>query len=227
MLPRTEAVPKTLLTVAGRPFAEWQLDWLAGAGFTDVVYSIGHLGHLISETLGDGDRWGLRISYVDEGQELRGTAGALRLAADRGVLAESFCVVNGDSYLQVDPAEVLSAFRSRPEPALMTVYRNAGRWDGSNVILDGDRVGCYRKGLADPPAAMQWIDYGLLAFDASLILERVPATGRADLAPLCTDLSAEGRLAAFRVAERFYEIGSPLGLADLERHLCATPPAGA
>ena len=80
-----------------------------------------------------------------------GPPGALRLAHDQGALAEDFLVLNGDSWLQIDPAAVLRAARERREPALMTVFRNEGRWDASNVVLEGTRVTRYQKGLATPP----------------------------------------------------------------------------
>src|SRR5580693_5328456 len=95
MRPLTDACPKTLLPVRGRPFAYHQLHWLAGQGITEVVYSIGHQGELIRRY------WELerapvsRIRYVDEGRQLRGTAGALRLALEQGVLDERFFVIYG------------------------------------------------------------------------------------------------------------------------------------
>jgi MurNAc alpha-1-phosphate uridylyltransferase len=219
MWPETKSVPKTLLAILGRPFADWQLAWLAGAGIDSVAYCIGYLGSDVRCYVGDGARWGLSVSYVDEGERLRGTAGALRLALDHGVLEEDFLVLYGDSWLQVDPAAVLTALRRRPEPAVMTVHHNGGRWDTSNVVFDGDRVVRYEKGLPQRPPEMTWIDYGLTALRRTVIADRVPAGEVADLAPLLTDLAAEGALAGFDVPERFYEIGSPAGRAELEEFL--------
>src|SRR5690242_18183523 len=107
MWPETRTVPKTLLPINGRPFADLQLRWLADAGIRSVVYCIGYLGDDVRAYAGDGSRWGLNLSYVDEGMELRGTAGALRMAYDQGQLAEDFLVLYGDSWLRVDPADVL------------------------------------------------------------------------------------------------------------------------
>lgn len=219
MWPDARTVPKTLLPVAGRPFAGWQLSWLAAAGITSVVYSIGHLGQQIRDYVGDGSYWGVAVDYVDEGPQLRGTAGALRLAADSSVLAEDFLVLYGDSWLQVNPAAVMLAARASPMPALMTVYDNAGRWDGSNVIYAAGRVVTYRKGVADPPPEMHWIDYGLLAFRRHLIVSAIPPHGRSDLAPLCSRLADDGRLAGYEVSERFYEIGSPTGRVEADAWL--------
>jgi MurNAc alpha-1-phosphate uridylyltransferase len=221
MWPETRTIPKTLLPVAGRPFAAWQLEWLAGSGIESVVYCVGYLAGDIESYVGDGSDWGLAVSYVNEGEDLRGTAGALRLSHDEGVLAEDFLVLYGDSWLQVDPATVLTDARNRPEPALMTVHRNDGQWDTSNVIFDGQRVVRYAKGLAERPADMCWIDYGLTALRRDVIAERVPAGTVADLAPLLTALADEGRLAGYDVPERFYEIGSVEGRRELEEHLAA------
>ncbi len=221
MWPETHTVPKTLLPVAGQPFAAYQLAWLADSGINDVVYCIGHLGGQIRAFVGDGSGWDVSVRYVDESDQLRGTAGALRLALDSGALEDDFLVLYGDSWLQVDPAAVLQVLREGGEPALMTVFRNDGRWDASNVVLDGTRVLRYAKGLANPPPEMQWIDYGLLAMRRLVIAERVPAGQPFDLAPVCASLATQGLLAGLEVSSRFYEIGSVSGRNELEAVLSA------
>jgi NDP-sugar pyrophosphorylase family protein len=221
MWPETKTIPKTLLPIAGTPFATRQLSWLARSGIDSVVYCVGHLGQLIRDHVGDGAFWGLSVRYVDEGDHLLGTAGALRLAYDERALSEDFLVLYGDSWLQVDPARVLRAARERREPALMTVFRNDGRWDGSNVVLAGARIARYAKGLDNPPPEMRWIDYGLLAFRRAVIAERVPPGVPEDLAPLCGGLADDGLLAGLEVSQRFYEIGSVAGRNELETLLSA------
>lgn len=221
--PRTESIPKTMLVVAGRPFADWQLSWLAGQGIQRVVYCIGHLGELIQEFVGDGSRWGLSVSYVRDPVPLRGTAGAVRLALDQRALDPAFFVLYGDSYLSVDLSDVARKFDRCGLPAIMTVFRNDGQWDRSNVILDRDFVALYDK-HPDPDSAkgMNHIDYGLLVLTSETIRDLVPSGQVADLAPLLTSLSRGRRLAAYEVSDRFYEIGSEEGIADLERVLANT-----
>src|SRR5690349_10935272 len=90
MRPFTETVPKALLPVLGRPFVEHQLELCARHGVTEILFSVAHMGEQIERHVGDGARFGVRVSYVSEGATLRGTAGALRLALDRGCLAERF-----------------------------------------------------------------------------------------------------------------------------------------
>jgi MurNAc alpha-1-phosphate uridylyltransferase len=221
MWPDAHSVPKTLLPVADRPFAWWQLSWLRNAGITSVVYCIGYLGEQVRDFVGDGSAWDLQVDYVDEGTELRGTAGALALALEAGVLQTDFLVLYGDSWLQVDPADVMRVHQRSGLPALMTVYDNGGRWDGSNVVFADGRVVRYEKGLDPTPPEMHWIDYGLSALTRDLVRDRVPHGERSDLAPLCTSLAAAGQLAGYEVSERFYEIGSPAGRAEADAVLRA------
>jgi MurNAc alpha-1-phosphate uridylyltransferase len=215
--PITTTLPKALVPVAGRPFADHQLAWLARDGVTDVVYCIAHLGEQIRAHVGDGASHGLRVRYVDEGAELRGTAGALRLAYEAGVLEERVAVLYGDSYLPVRIGEVWEDFARRTPVALMTVFRNEGRFDASNARLLDGRVVRYDKAVSDPAAhGMDHIDYGLSILDRDAVIAPLPAGEILDLAAVYTRLAAEGRLAGHEVFERFYEIGSPAGLAELE-----------
>src|SRR4051812_28648253 len=101
MWPLTANTPKNLLPVHGLPFLHHQLELLKREGFSDILLSIGHLGEQVRDYAGDGSKWGICINYVDEGQELRGTGGALRLALDQGRLAEKFALLYGDSYLPI------------------------------------------------------------------------------------------------------------------------------
>lgn len=220
MRPLTDVLPKTLLPVAGHPFAWHQMQWLAAQGIDDVVYCIAHQGEQIRQYWATEPSPVRSLRYVDEGTELRGTGGALRLALDERVLDESFFVLYGDSFLPVEFAPVRSAFEASGGPALMTVLKNEGRWDRSNVIYEGCRVSLYAKN-AEPAtqARMQYIDYGLS------VLRRDVIAGIAetvfDLSEVFHRLSLEGQLAGFEVTERFYEIGSPEGLRDLEEYLAS------
>jgi NDP-sugar pyrophosphorylase family protein len=222
MRPLTETCPKTLLPVCGRPFAWHQLHWLAAQGITEVVYCIGHHGEMIRDFWASEQSPVESIVYVDEGQALRGTGGALKLARDSGTLAESFFVTYGDSFLPVQFPPIWKAFRASGMPALMTVLHNRGHWDRSNVIYQGGRVTLYDK-QGDP--SMQFIDYGLSAMHREL-LDGITAEVF-DLSTLFHELSLRGQLAGFEVDQRFYEIGSPAGLHDLEQYLTETETCGA
>jgi NDP-sugar pyrophosphorylase family protein len=214
--PLTERVPKSLVPVAGRPFADHQLAWLAGQGITDVVFAIGHLGGAIREFVGSGASWKIRVRYSDEGSELRGTGGALRLAYDRGLLEPAFGVLYGDSYLAAPLEPAWAEFVARNPAVLMTVYRNDGRWDDSNAQLSAGVVVRYQKGASDPARAeMHHIDYGFSIINRETVMPLIEPGVVVDLADVYGRLSAERRVRGFEVSDRFYEVGSPAGLAEL------------
>jgi NDP-sugar pyrophosphorylase family protein len=218
MLPHTAERPKALLPVAGRPFAEHQVELLAANGVQDIVFSIAYKGEMIRHALGDGARWDVRIRYVDEGHDLRGTGGAVRLFADSGLAGEAVAVLYGDSYLPIPYEPVWRAFATCGAPALMTVLENADRWYASNARLEPGGLVRYRKG-DHSLGRMTHIDYGLSVLATPTVVERIPSDTVVDLAEMLTALGDEGLLAGYEVHERFYEIGSPSGIDDLERLL--------
>ncbi|MBV9101581.1 MAG: NTP transferase domain-containing protein [Candidatus Dormibacteraeota bacterium] len=219
MRPLTEQLPKSLIPVAGRPFLFHQLEWLRQQGVTNVILSIGHLGAQIRSALAGAGDLGVRIQFVDEGEELRGSGGALCLALREGLLPAAFFLLNGDSYLVLDLARVEAAWSDSGLPALMTVYRNEGRWDRSNVRFDEGAVYYDKHAPRETRAEMPWIDYGMSILTSDAVAEWCPADGKGDVADLLHGLSAKGLVAGYVATERFFEIGSPSGLQDLEHHL--------
>ena len=211
-----QEVPKALVDVGGRPFAEHQVELLASHGLTEIVFLVGHLGEMIQDALTDGSRWGVHLTYVFDGPRLLGTGGGVRHALP--YLGDPFFVLYGDSYLECDYAAVERAFARSGKRGLMTVFRNENRFDRSNVRYDSGHIVAYDKRRPTPD--MQHIDYGLGMFRASAFADR--STGEAfDLADLYRDLLAKGELAGFEAPDRFYEIGSPEGLAETRAHLAA------
>jgi NDP-sugar pyrophosphorylase family protein len=226
MRPRTLTVPKFLLPVAGRPFGAWLLERLAGAGYDEAVLCISHLGELVRAEIGDGGRFGLRVCYAEDGPVLLGTAGALRQAAGNGLLASTFLVTYGDSYLPFDYAAPLRTLETHADAdGVMSVYRNEGRWDTSNTEVRFDQAGDpwvsrYEKRAADDPAAaaFAYIDYGAIALRRDVI-EKIPPATPTGLDRIQADLARTGRLRAEVAHARFFEIGSEAGLSALDRIL--------
>ena len=205
-------VPKSLLPVAGRPFLAWQLERIARSGFTDVLLCVGHLGDKIAAFAGDGSAYGLRVRVAPDGPRLLGTAGALRAAL--GELDDAFLVTYGDSFLKFDYSAPLRDLTLHPEAlGTMAVYANAGRWDASNCEIQGELVVRYEKGPRDP--RLDHIDYGATALRRSVLAE-LPLGEPRGLDAIQGELARQRALRAFIASERFYEIGSPAGLAELD-----------
>jgi MurNAc alpha-1-phosphate uridylyltransferase len=212
--PLTEDRPKALVDVAGRPFLEYQLELLRRGGVSEIVLCVGYLGSAIERAIGDGSRFGLSIRYSYDGPEPLGTAGAVRNALP--MLGERFLVTYGDTLLTVDYSAVARAHASTGLPALMTVLENDNSYGPSNAVVEGAVVVAYGKN--PPPQDARWIDYGLLAFDR----DAIESSTEPDLEPIVAKLADDRQLAAYAVAERFYEIGDEAALAETTKFIRAT-----
>lgn len=212
--PVTEKIPKSLVDVSGEPFIAHQLRLLRAKGIEHVVICAGYLGEQLQTYVGDGRKFGLRVDFSFDQPILLGTAGAIKKAMP--LLGNAFCTVYGDSYLLCDYRMAHKAFDHNGQLALMTVFRNEGQWDRSNVEFNQGRILRYNKQERDP--RMHHIDYGLgvfhrVAFD--LVQDGQPC----DLAWLYQQLLHRGQLGGLEVSERFYEIGSFAGLEETRRFL--------
>jgi len=218
--PATNKTPKALLSVAGEPFLIHQLRLLHSQGLRRVVLCVGYLGELIKTELGDGSTLGMQIDYSFDGPTLLGTGGALKRALPK--LGEQFLVIYGDSYMPVDYPAIVEAFVLSKKPALMTILENEGRWDASNVRFEAGEIHRYDKKLRS--AEMRHIDYGIAVLSAQ-VFAPYPDDLAFDLADVYTRLVSDKQMAAYEVKQRFYQIGSPEGLAELDsllRHKPAT-----
>ena len=216
--PITEKIPKSLVVVGQRPFIGQQLRLLYSHGIRLVIISAWYRGEMIRETVGDGKQFGVRVEYVFDGEAPLGTGGAIRQALS--LLNEPFFVLYGDSYLPCDYSDIQAHFDHQTRPALMTVYRNQGKWDTSNVEMADGQILCYDKHRRIP--RMEFIDYGLGLFRPDVFASL--AEGQpADLAGIYQKLAANHDLAAYEVNQRFYEIGSFEGLRELDGLLSSDP----
>ena len=215
--PLTNTAPKSMVTVDGRPFLAHLLELLGHNGIGDVVLCIGYLGDQIREYLRDGGEFGVKIRYSEEKGELLGTGGALKRAED--YLNDRFFVINGDTYLPIRYDEVDQAFLKANKRGLMVLYDN--REDtgvSNNVDIDNNLIVTkYKKGCDSHD--LKYVEAGVLIFQRDV------------LAPIETGhlvsleksvfpfLIEQGELAAYVTEQRFYDMGTPRGLKELEEFL--------
>jgi N-acetyl-alpha-D-muramate 1-phosphate uridylyltransferase len=209
--PLTEKTPKSLLNVAGEPFVIHQLRLLHCHGFRKLVLCVGYLGDMIKTTVGDGSRFGMDVDYSFDGPTLLGTGGALKRALPK--LGKQFLVMYGDSYMPVDYRAILQAFVLSKKPGLMTILKNEGRWDASNVWFENGELRRYDKKVRTPE--MHYIDYGIAVLNAQ-VFASFPDELPFDLADVYSHLVSQNQMVAYEVKQRFYEIGSREGLAELD-----------
>jgi NDP-sugar pyrophosphorylase family protein len=211
LYPITRTIPKAMVEVAGRPFLESQIALLRAGGVEDIVLLVGHMADMISDHFGDGSDFGVRIRYSHEGDTLLDTAGAIRNALP--LLDEAFFVTFADSYLLLPYRQIWEEYRASGKEALMVVYRNDGKFDTSDISVEGGLVTAYQK--TPPLPGAFYINDGLMAFQRQSVAT-LPEGTRISLQQFLQPVIARNGLLAWETEQRFYEIGSHAGLKELE-----------
>lgn len=138
MRPLTDAMPKPLLPVGGKRLIEYHLDGLAAGGFREVVINTAWLGDMIPAALGDGEQYGLAITYSHERPEALETGGGIFQALPL-LGSAPFLLVNGDVWTDMD----FGALR-RPPPegslAHLVLVRNPPQHPRGDFRLEQGRV---------------------------------------------------------------------------------------
>jgi NDP-sugar pyrophosphorylase family protein len=136
--PYTTALPKPLVPIGDHyAILEIVLRQLAAQGFTSVTLAINHLGALIRAFVGDGDRFGLAVDYIEETVPLS-TVGPLFGIKDR--LPERFLVMNGDVLTDLDYADLLHSHRIAGVPLTVATYLRSVKVDFGVLSIDADRL---------------------------------------------------------------------------------------
>jgi mannose-1-phosphate guanylyltransferase len=173
--PLTLTTPKPVLPLAGRPFLTFMLDWLHRHDVEEAILSLGFLSDAVHEVLGD-IQSGMRLRYVHEEEPL-GTAGPVRLAADEGMLADRFMVLNGDVLTDMDlTAEVAQHERTGAAGTLALIEVDDVSSFGVVPTDDEDRVLEFRE-KQPGPAPTNRINAGAYVLERSVV-DLIPA-GRA------------------------------------------------
>ncbi len=178
--PYTMNIPKPLLPLGDLPTLEIVLRQLAARGFTRVVITLGHLPELVEATLGDGERFGLKLVYEVEEEPL-GTAGALRLVED---LDDTFLVMNGDLLTTIDYAEVVERQRAGAHAATVVLARRAVHIDYGVVHMTPS--GALER-YEEKPVLDYCVSTGVYALDRRAV-DLLPA-GRCDMPDLMNALN--------------------------------------
>jgi NDP-sugar pyrophosphorylase family protein len=214
--PLTKTVPKPMVPVAGVPYLEHQLRLLKKQSICDVVLLTGYLGEEVEQYFTDGSRLGLSIRYSREPSPL-GTGGALREA--RHLLAESFVLIYGDSYLPIRYPAVHERLLSSGAEGVVVVYDNelADTSVKNNIDVDSDGlVTLYDK---DSSRKLRYVEAGVLAFRKTCV-DLIPPEGVVSLEKEIFPLLIDRRqLAAHITGQRFYDIGTPERLKIIEEFL--------
>ena len=125
-------VPKPMIPICGKPILEWQIENLKACGLTDITLVIGYLGLVIKNYFGDGEKFGVKISYFVEDVPL-GTAGALFKMPE---LTEDFLLLCGDVILDVDFNRFIEFHQKNHAWASLMAHPNGHPFDSSLLVTE-------------------------------------------------------------------------------------------
>ncbi|MBD9427322.1 nucleotidyltransferase family protein [Pseudomonas sp. PDM15] len=206
--PLTLHTPKPLVRAGGIPLIEFHVRALAAAGFSELVINHAWLGQQIEDYLGDGSRFGLRITYSAEGEPLETGGGIFKALPLLG--EEPFLVINGDIWTDYDFATL-----RRPLQGLahLVLVDNPSHHPSGDFCLQDDRV----ADAADRESSFTYS--GMAVLHPRLFAGCQP--GAFKLAPLLRAAMADGQVTGEYFAGRWVDVGTHERLADVERLLAA------
>lgn len=210
MRPLTDATPKPLLQVRGKPLIVWHVERLAQAGFRHIVINHAHLGVMIETALGDGSRFGVSIRYSPE-QEALETAGGIANALPL-LGPQPFVVVNGDIFTDYNFSGLpvhLEKLAQPGEPLLahLVLVDNPEHNPKGDFSLERERVGQMGRLLTFS---------GIAAYQPKLFNSIVPGS-KAQLAPLLRNAMVSGQVSGEYYAGNWTDVGTPQRLAQLNQ----------
>lgn len=201
-------IPKPMIPVAGKPVLEHEIECLCGQGFTDLIITVSHLGHIITNYFGDGSKFGVHIEYFVEETPL-GNAGALLRLKEQ--LAEDFLLLNADAVFDIDFNRFVGFHRKHGGLATLFTHPNNHPYDSGLIVADDagrvtrwltkedDRKGYYRNR----------VNAGLHVLSPKL-LDQVFDTPKVDLdRQILKPLAGTGEMYVYDSPEYVRDMGTP------------------
>ncbi|WP_353146389.1 N-acetylmuramate alpha-1-phosphate uridylyltransferase MurU [Pollutimonas bauzanensis] len=215
MRPLTDHTPKPLLQVGGKPLIVWHIERLARAGISDLVINTSWLGDQIQQTLGDGSRYGARISYSPESTALEtagGIAQALPFFQD-----QPFLVINGDVWCDWDPAqaELVAAGLSEDAQAWLLLVDNPPQHPDGDFRLHASGL-VADKNAGAGAATFTFAGIGIYRPD---LFKDIGEQQAAPLAPLLRQAMAAQHVFGMHHPGQWIDVGTPDRLGQLDKAL--------
>ena len=202
LAPYTYILPKPLMPIGEMPILEVLLRQMKRAGVEDVVLTVGHLSSLLRAYFGEGDRWGLNITYSYEECPL-GTAGPIALVHG---LAGTFLVTNGDVLSTLDMRKLAAFHKKNKGLATIAVHQREVRIDLGVVESNGDYS---VSGYIEKPVYNYTVSMGIYVFEPR-VMDFIPAGQYLDFPDLILKLIAAGeKVVGYPFQGYWMDLGRP------------------
>jgi len=210
MRPFTHEIPKTLLPVKGKPILEYQIELLKNADIREIFILVGHLGEKIKYHLGDGSKFGVKISYLEQKKRTIGTGYALYLAKNF-LFKETFLVFYGDELIEIHLKDFIDfhlssggvatlALSSIEKPSL--IFYGVAKLRGRKIVefLEKPQK---KKGIS------QVLSAGVFCFEPKIFDYLSPKTNLSLEKDIFPRLAKEGKLCGYLFEGKWFDVGTP------------------
>lgn len=215
-------IPKPMIRIGDKPVLEHELECLRDQGFTDILITVGHLGHVIMDYFGDGSGaspvtgkpFGVNISYYVETEPL-GNAGALLQLKE--ALTEDFLLLNADAMFDVDFNRFVQYHNQNGGLVTLFTHPNSHPYDSGLIVTDAR--GCVTQWLTKedprPEFYRNCVNAGLHILSPK-VLDVEISTQKVDLdRQLLKPLGGSGKMFAYSSPEYVKDMGTPERYADV------------
>jgi NDP-sugar pyrophosphorylase family protein len=209
----TRKIPKSLISINNKPFIIYQIEKLRSYGFKNFILCVGHKNYQIKNLLGNGIKYGVKIEYSYDGKKLLGTAGAIKKALK--LVDHFFIIINGDSYLLLNPNHLVKKFKKIRKP-IVVITKNNKKNLIANILIKKKKIINYSKsGIQES----FYIDYGMQIFNKNLAWPNLKKNKPYDMSYVYNLLINKKLLYFYNTRKPFFEIGSLKGLAEFKKKI--------
>lgn len=211
-------IPKPMFQLCGKPVLEYAVRELVSQGITEITLVVGHLGSVIKDYFGNGEKFGAQLSYITEEQPL-GTAGALYFLKDK--LKEDFFLLNGDIIFSIDFGRMMDYHQKKGGLATLFVHPNSHPYDSG--LLEYDSEGRVTRWLTKEDERLWYrnrVNAGIHVLSPR-ILGMFAELRKTDLdRDILRKLILEGELWAYYSTEYVKDMGTPERYQEVQEDIC-------
>lgn len=204
-----DLIPKPLLELNGKPMMQWQMEYLIEYGIKNFIFIIGHLGEKIKEYFGNGSKWNVNISYIEETEPL-GSAGALYYAKEK-LAGKNVILVFGDVMFDLDWSRFIAYHEEKKATVTLLAHPNAHPFDSDLLIVNQDGMveGIDSKTNVRDYNYKNVVNAGLSIFENKLLDDLTEAKKTDFESQLVRPLMANGEVYAYNTPEYVKDAGTP------------------
>lgn len=216
--PITDTIPKPMIPFHGKPFLEYLIELLKEQGITEVVLLLGYLSEKVVEYFGEGDRWGIKITYsISPVEDDTG----LRISKAKHLINNEFLLLYCDNYWPLKLPEMYAKFKHAKVDSLVTIYGNKDGYTKHNCIVDeNDFLVAYDKSRQLP--GLKGVDIGFFLLKKK-VLNMIPEGNVNFEKEVIPKLVADRNIVVFKTDHRYYSVGSHERLVWTEKFLERQP----